>query len=284
MSNPNGGNRGRTGRIIVTRRANEGGKLEGRVALITGGGGEIASAIAQAFAQEGASIIVGDVRGDAAQATAGRIRAEGGQAAAVTLDVSDPQSCSAAVDATIAQFGKLTTLVNVAAAVTPDGTVETLSIEDWNRALAVNLTGPFLMAKYAVPRMREAGGGSIINIASQLGQIGVPKRAPYSTTKAALIRLTTCLACDHADDGIRVNSLSPGAIDTARSLRRFGTREIANKVRGPLYLLRRTGTVEEIASGAVFLASDDSSFMTGADLLIDGGYLAFKGGMEQQRS
>ncbi len=264
----------------MTRDLNEGKKLAGCTALITGGGGEIASAIARRFCEEGADVVVGDVNFENAQATAKSITEAGGQAHAVLLDVSDPESCRAAVEATVTRFGKLTTLVNVAAAVTPDGTVETISFEDWNKALAVNLTGPFLMSKYAVPQIRDAGGGSIINIASQLGQIGVPKRAPYSTTKAALIRLTTCLACDHADDGIRVNSLSPGAIDTARSLRRFGTREVANKTRGPLYLLRRTGTVDEIASGAVFLASDESSFMTGADLLIDGGYLAFKGGIE----
>lgn len=259
-----------------------GGKLIGRTALITGGGGEIASAIARRFAGEGAEVVVGDIRLEAAEATARQIQESGGKAAAIALDVSDESACRAAVEATVERFGKLTTLVNVAAAVTPDGTVETLTLDDWNKAIAVNLTGPFLMSKYAVPRMREAGGGSIVNIASQLGQIGVPRRAPYSTTKAALIRLTTCLACDHADDGIRVNSLSPGAIDTARSLRRFGTREVANKVRGPLYLLKRTGTVDEIASGAVFLASDESSFMTGADLLIDGGYLAFKGGVDQK--
>jgi NAD(P)-dependent dehydrogenase (short-subunit alcohol dehydrogenase family) len=268
----------------VTRDSHEGKKLAGQTALITGGGGEIASAIAKRFAEEGAAVVVGDIRLEAAEATAASITGNGGSAAAVLLDVSDPQSCQDAVETAVARFGKLTTLVNVAAAVTPDGTVETLSLEDWNRAIAVNLTGPFLMSKFAVPKMREAGGGSIINIASQLGQIGVPKRSPYSTTKAALIRFTTCLACDHADDGIRVNSLSPGAIDTERSLRRFGTREVANKVRGPLYLLRRTGTVDEIASGTVFLASDESSFMTGADLLIDGGYLAFKGGVESQKS
>lgn len=268
----------------MTVNTEDGGKLAGRTALITGGGGEIASAIARRFAAEGASVVVGDINTENAEATAKSIVEAGGQAIAIRLDVADPESCRAAVEATVSRFGRLTTLVNVAAAVTPDGTVETLSLEDWNKAIAVNLTGPFLMSKYAVPRLREAGGGSIINIASQLGQIGVPKRSPYSTTKAALIRFTTCLACDHADDGIRVNSLSPGAIDTARSLRRFGTREVANKARGPLYLLRRTGTVDEIASGAVFLASDESSFMTGADLLIDGGYLAFKGGVEAQKA
>jgi NAD(P)-dependent dehydrogenase (short-subunit alcohol dehydrogenase family) len=116
----------------------------------------------------------------------------------------------------------------------------------------------------------------IINVASQLGQMGVPGRAPYCSSKAALIHLSKVMAMDHAKDNIRVVSLSPGAIDTARSLRRYGTREASSKARGPLYILGRVGTVDEVAGGALFLASDDSSFMTGADLLIDGGYCAFK--------
>ncbi len=250
--------------------------LAGRVALVTGGGGEIGGAIAKRFAQEGAQIAVGDIRLEAAQACAGEIIKAGGKAIGFQMDVSQPEDCEKAVRAAVEAFGKLTTLVNVAAAVTPDGTVETISFEDWNRALAVNLSGAFLTCKYGVPELRRAGGGTIINIASQLGQIGVPGRAPYSSSKAALIRLTTCIACDHAEDGIRANTLSPGAIDTARTLRRWGTREKANEMRGPLYLLGRTGQVDEIAAGAVFLASDESSFMTGADLLIDGGFLAFK--------
>ncbi len=133
------------------------------------------------------------------------------------------------------------------------------------------------MCKYAVPEIRRAGGGTIINIASQLGQIALPGRAPYSTSKAALIQFTKCLAVDHAPDGIRANTLSPGGVDTARILRRFDSREAANRARGPAYLLGRPGRVEEIAAGALFLASEESSFMTGADLLLDGGYLAFKG-------
>jgi NAD(P)-dependent dehydrogenase (short-subunit alcohol dehydrogenase family) len=126
----------------------------------------------------------------------------------------------------------------------------------------------------------QAGGGAIINIASQLGQIGVGERAPYTTSKAALIQFTRCLAIDHAADGIRANSLSPGGVDTLRIVRRFGgSREAANRGRGPAYLLGRPGRVEEIAAGALFLASEESSFMTGADLLLDGGYLAFKGSL-----
>jgi NAD(P)-dependent dehydrogenase (short-subunit alcohol dehydrogenase family) len=251
--------------------------LTGRVALLTGGGGEIGGAIARRFAAEGAAVVVADIRGDKAEQTADEIRKAGGRAAAIESDVARGQDARESVQRAVTEFGRLTTLVNIAAAVTPDGTVETLTLEDWNSALAVNLTGAFLMCKYAVPEIRKAGGGTIINIASQLGQIALPGRAPYSTSKAALIQFTKCLAVDHAQDGIRANSLSPGGVDTARILRRFDSREAANRARGPAYLLGRPGRVEEIAAGAVFLASDESSFMTGADLLIDGGYLAFKG-------
>jgi NAD(P)-dependent dehydrogenase (short-subunit alcohol dehydrogenase family) len=252
-------------------------ELNGRVALITGGGGEIGGAIARRFAQAGAAVVIADIRRDAAETMAGEITTAGGMAIAVRTNVAVAEDAERAVRHAIEAFGKLTILVNVAAGVTPDGTVETLALEDWNNELAVNLTGAFLMCKFAVPEIRKAGGGSIINIASQLGQIGIARRPQYSTTKAALIQFTKCLAIDHAADGIRANSLSPGGVDTARILRRFKTREEANRARGPAYLLGRPGRAEEIAAGAQFLASDESSFMTGADLLLDGGYLAFKG-------
>jgi NAD(P)-dependent dehydrogenase (short-subunit alcohol dehydrogenase family) len=251
--------------------------MAGRVALVTGGGGEIGGAIARRLALAGAAVAIADIRAGAAAAVADAIVAFGGRALAIEGDVAKPSDAQASVRSAVEKFGKLTTLVNVAANVTPDGTVESLTLADWNDTLAVNLTGAFLMCKYAVPEIRKAGGGTIINIASQLGQIGIAGRAPYSTSKAALIQFTKCLAVDHAADGIRANSLSPGGVDTERILRRFDSREAANRARGPAYLLGRPGHVEEIAAGALFLASDESSFMTGADLLLDGGYLAFKG-------
>ena len=252
-------------------------ELSGRIALITGGGGEIGGAIARRFAEAGAAIAIADIKREAAEAVANEITAAHGQAVAVRTNVAVEQDAERAVRHAVEAFGKLTTLVNVAATVTPDGTVETLTLADWNEALAVNLTGAFLMCKYAVPQLRQAGGGTIVNIASQLGQIGIAGRAPYTTSKAALIQFTRALAVDHAADGIRANSLSPGGVDTARILRRFKNREEANRTRGPAYLLGRPGRAEEIAAGALFLACDESSFMTGADLLLDGGYLAFKG-------
>lgn len=252
--------------------------LDGRVAIVTGGGGEIGGAIARRFAAEGASVLVGDVSAEKAQAVVGDIASKGGIAEAHGLDVTDPAQCEAAVAKAVAAFGKLTTLANVAATVTPLGTVETLSYEDWRSAFTVNLDGMFFMSKFAVPEMRKAGGGAIVNIASSHGHIGMPKRPAYCSSKAAVLQFTKCLAIDFGADNIRANSISPGAIDTARAaLQRFKSREEANRAKGPAYLVGRTGKTEEIAAGAAFLASDESSFMTGTDLLLDGGYMAFKG-------
>ena len=252
--------------------------LEGRVAIVTGGGGEIGSAIALRFAAEGASVLVADVSAEKAEAVASAIAADGGTVSAIALDVTNHAQCQAAVATAVQTFGKVTTLANVAATITPQGTVETLSFDDWRSAFNVNLDGMFLMCKYAVPEMRKAGGGAIVNIASSHGHIGMPRRPAYCSSKAAVLQFTKCLAIDFGADNIRANSISPGAIDTLRAaLQRFNSREEANKAKGPAYLVGRTGKTEEIAAGAVFLASDESSFMTGTDMLIDGGYMAFKG-------
>ncbi len=256
------------------------GRLQGRVALVTGGGGEIGGAIARRFAAEGARVAVGDLDRAKADAVAAAITgALGGEALAIEVDVADERSAAACVAQTTARFQGLTTLVNVAAAVTPDGTVETLSLDQWNRAIAVNLTGAFLMCKYAMPALRAADGASVINIASQLGHLGVQYRTPYCTTKAALLHFTRILAMDHAVDGVRANTISPGFILTERSSARVGGKEKARAINGPRHLLNRPGEPDEIAAGAVYLASDESAFVTGTDLLIDGGYVAFKGRM-----
>lgn len=255
------------------------GKLLGHVALVTGGGGEIGGAIAVKLAGEGAKILVTDIDPEKAEATAQTIRNGGGEAFWTSGDIADPQVAQQAVSATVKHFGRLSIMVNTAATVTDDGRAEDISLEDWNNALRVNLTGVFLMTKYAMPEMRKSGDGRVVNITSQLGQIGVPRRSPYTTTKAALMQFTRSLAVDYAEFNIRANTLSPGGIDTERRMRRFKSREEARKARGPLYLLGRLGTVDEVANGVLFLVSDDSSFVTGTDLLCDGGYLAFKGKM-----
>ena len=156
----------------------------------------------------------------------------------------------------------------------PTASVVELDEAAWDRVIRVNLTGAFLMAKAAIPAMVTRGGGSVILIASQLGRVGMPGRPAYCATKGALIQLAKVLAADHAAQGIRANTLSPGAVETRRLLRRWKTMEEARAFMGPKHVLGRLGQPEEIAQAAVYLASDASKFMTGSDLLIDGGYTA----------
>ena len=248
------------------------GRLAGRSAFVTGAGGAIGGAICRRFAGEGAAVMCADVSAEGARQTAAAILAAGGRAAACTCDVSSAAAVREAIDAAEKAFGRLDTLVNTAANDDPSATVVELPEDEWNRALAVNLTGVFLVCKYGIPRLVAAGGGSIVIVASQLGQVAVPRRPAYVTSKAALIQLARSLALDHAKDRIRVNTLSPGAIETNRLLVRFGTLEAARAALTPLHPIGRLGRPEEMANGALFLASDEASFMTGADLVMDGGY------------
>lgn len=253
-------------------------KLKGQVALIVGAGGGIGGSIALRIAREGASVAVADLNIERAVSVAREVELAGCEAIALEVDVSRARSVAETVAATVKRFTKLTTLINVAAAPTKRGTVESLTLDDWDRTLAVNLTGVFLTCKYSVPALRNAGGGTIINVASQLGHLATPGFSAYCTSKAALIFFTRTLAVDHTCDGIRANTISPGAIGTDRlSLAYGGNLKAAAAALGPRHLLGRLGTADEISSAAVFLASDDAAFITGTDLLVDGGYTAFKG-------
>ncbi len=254
-----------------------GGLMAGRVAVIAGGGGEIGGAIARRYCAEGASALVCDISQEKADLVAKEINALGGKAVGLKVDVSSEADCENAGRFALETFGTVTDLVNASATLSPDGNVETLSVAAWRSALDVNFTGVFLMCKYVLGHIRAAGGGSVVNIASSHGHFGLPGRSAYCSTKAALMHFTRVLAIDYGPHNIRANTISPGPIDTARSLRRFGTRENSNKVRGRGQVLGRTGTVEEVAAAAVFLASNEASFITGTDLLVDGGQTAFKG-------
>jgi NAD(P)-dependent dehydrogenase (short-subunit alcohol dehydrogenase family) len=247
-------------------------RLDGKMAFVTGAGGGIGGAIARRFAAEGAKVMCADVDRAAAERIAAEIGQAGGTARAIGCDVAKSGEVRDAIEAASREFGGLGVLVNTAASDDPVGDTVELDEAAWNRALAVNLTGVFLTCKYGIPKLRQAGGGSIVIVASQLGQVAVPRRPAYVTSKAALIQLARAMAVDHAKDGIRVNTVSPGATETSRLLRRYGTIEAVRAALVPLHPMGRLGQPEEIASGALFLASDEASFMTGADLVIDGGY------------
>ena len=251
------------------------GKLAGRGARVPGAGTGLGRAIAEAFAAAGASVLCADIVGADAERAAADIRAAGGRAAARECDVSRSASARAAVEAAAAAFGALHVVVSNAAVFSPIATVEEMAEADWDRALAVNLTGAFLVSKHAIPHLRAAGGGSIILVASQMARVANAGQTAYCATKGALVQLAKGMALDHVKDGIRVNTLSPGGVATARMAKRFGSLEEAERVWGPKHPMGRLGRAEEIARGAVFLASDDASFMTAADLLIDGGYTAW---------
>ncbi len=243
-------------------------RLAGKAALVTGAAGGIGHAIAVSFLREGAAVVAADSAADIAE------RAPEG-AVAMRCDVSRAADARAAAELVKERFGSLHVLVNNAAIFVPYGSVVDVAEEDWTRSLAVNLTGPFLMSKYAVPLIAASGGGSIVHVASQLGQVGKPGHCWYNAAKGALIQLAKAMAIDHAGEGIRVNSLSPGPIGTPRVHAKHGGREAAERENGALTVLSRMGRPEEIAEAALFLASDESSYMTGADLLVDGGYNAW---------
>lgn len=246
--------------------------MRGRAAVITGAAGGIGAAIAIRFAAEGAKVACLDLTPP--DAIAASIRAAGGEAMALACDVADEASTLAAVAAVLSAWGRIGILVNGAAPYDPTGTVLELPPDAWNKVFAVQLNGAYFMSRAVLPSMIAAGAGSIIHIASQMGRVGSPGRPAYCAAKGALIQLAKVMALDHAAQGIRVNSLSPGAVETGRMLFRHGTMGEARAASVPKHPIGRLGQPEEIAAAALFLASDASSFMTGADLLVDGGYTA----------
>ena len=228
---------------------------------------------ARLFAKEGAKVVIGDVLEDEGQRLAAQIGEEGGEALFVALDVTSEAQWQAAVAATVARFGKLDVLVNNAG-IGGNGTVENTTVEDWDRVMDINAKGVFLGTKVAIPEMRRAGGGSIINISSQLGIVGVDNSSPqYQASKGAVRLLTKATAIQYAGENIRANSVHPGPIVTpmTESGRADPNRNQVTLSRIPL---GRYGEAEDVAYGVLFLASDESSFMTGSELVIDGGWVA----------
>lgn len=245
------------------------GRLRGEVALITGAARGQGEAAARLFAREGAQVVVTDILEEMGQRVAHEI---GSQAIFVRLDVAQETDWKKSVAEAVKAYGKLTILVNNAGIAIPeDQGIEQTSLEVWHKTLAVNQTGPFLGMKYAIPAMRKAGYGSIVNISSIGGLISMGSLPAYTATKGALRLLTKAAAIQYVKENIRVNSVHPGGVDT----------EIIAPMKGEFLQgmimacpMQRLASPEEIAYGVLYLASKESSFVTGTELIIDGGYTA----------
>jgi NAD(P)-dependent dehydrogenase (short-subunit alcohol dehydrogenase family) len=252
-------------------------RLSGKTAFITGGGTGIGRACAVAFAREGAQVAISGRRSQPLDAVRHEIEAAGGKAFVTTCDVTQSNSVSAALSRTEEHFGALNTIVNNAGAVVV-ATAEHTSDDEWQQVIAANLTGTFLVSRAALPLLRRAGGGSITNIGSVLGLVARKERAAYCAAKAGVTGLTKAMALDHAHDGIRVNCICPTIVETE-----LGMQSIRKSPDGPGEIQRRIaeipigrlGKPQDVACMAVYLASDEASWITGAAYAIDGGLTAY---------
>jgi meso-butanediol dehydrogenase / (S,S)-butanediol dehydrogenase / diacetyl reductase len=248
-------------------------KLTDRVAVITGSGSGIGRAAAIEFAREGARVVVADINLAGALETMKRIEQVGGESHAVQTDVANPASVENLVKETLRVFSKVNVLVNNAA-IQVNKTVEDTTVEEWNREISVNLGGVFLCSKFFMPHLRSTRG-TIVSMASVNGFFVEPMCAGYCATKAAIIGLTKAMAIDHGKEGIRVNCICPGYIDAGLAEGYFQAQPdpaAARAAAGKLHALWRIGKPEEVGRAAVFLASDDASFVTGSAFVVDGGF------------
>jgi meso-butanediol dehydrogenase/(S,S)-butanediol dehydrogenase/diacetyl reductase len=244
-------------------------RLSGKVAIITGGGSGIGKAIAVAFVREGAKVVIAGRDSKKLERAAAEI---GGGCLAVSADVSNASGVQKLVSAAVEKFKRINILVNNAAVLLP-GTAESISEEDFDQTFNINVRGLWLMSRAVLPQMRASGGGSIVNIASVLSLVGARNRVAYAASKGAVMAMTKAMALDHALENIRVNCIAPGIVAT-EMVARFSTDENARKQRVALHPMGRFGQPAEVASAAVFLASDESGWTTGSVLTVDGGYSA----------
>ena len=249
------------------------GRMDGKVALISGGARGQGAAEAKLFAQEGARVVIGDLLDVDGMRVAAEIAELGGEAIYVHLDVTKEEDWQSAVQAAVSAYGKLDVLINNAG-IWRRGRVEDTTVEDWDAIQNVNSKGVFLGTKAAIPEMRKAGGGSVINISSTAGLVGGPRSTAYTASKGAVRLFTKATAIQYAGEGIRSNSIHPGPIDTEMIQQVWQGEDNSREESIARTPLGRVGTVDDIAYGALFLASDESSFMTGSELVIDGGSTA----------
>lgn len=250
------------------------GRLEGKVAFVTAAGGAIAGATARLFAAEGAAVACVDIVEENVEKTATDIKAAGGKAFSIVCDVTDEDAVKAAIDETVSAFGKLNVVFNAAAFTDPLLPLHELDVALWRKTFDVNITGMFIVTKYAIPHMKNAGSGSFINISSIYGARAAKKRPAYCSSKGAVRMLSKSVAVDYAEDNIRANSILPGPIETPRLLvANKNMDDVINRHR-PHLPAARLGQPMEIAKTAVFLASEESSFMSGNDCFVDGAYNA----------
>jgi NAD(P)-dependent dehydrogenase (short-subunit alcohol dehydrogenase family) len=253
------------------------GRVNEKVCVVTGGALGIGRATCLLLAAEGAKVAVTDVLDHEGESLVGEIRARGGEARYWHLDVAQEEQVAHVLASVVRAFGRLDVLVNNAGIAGANVPTDQLSEADWDRVMAVNVKGPFFCTKHAVPHLRAAGGGSIVNLSSIYGLVGAPDSPPYHASKGALRLMSKTDALLYAAEGIRVNSVHPGFIWTpmvenhAKSL---GDVEAARAALTALHPVGRLGDAEDIAYGILYLASDESKFVTGAELVIDGGYTA----------